>query len=108
MNTLITARNLWHNPRSAYSPRVFTYSGRPLFEHRSVRVFKNPAGSWDYIFADFAITQRAGFDKAKARAVIDEILDGTGLVADAVANELRKHGFTPKGYADADGEGHAA
>jgi hypothetical protein len=96
--------NPFHNPTSAYSHREFTYDGKCLFEHRGVQVFKNPAGSWDYVIAGMTITQRAGFSKDHAvrRQLIDDILDGTGFEArsEPVCVHLRKLGFTPISYAD--------
>lgn len=102
---MTTITNPWHNPRSAYSPVQFVYRDKPLFTHRGVEVYKNDAGSWDYVVGGMAITQRAGFNKDRAPLVIDEILDGkdTGQfhwVCDTVAAHLRKLGFTPVGYAD--------
>lgn len=82
MNTT-TAKNLWHQSGNSYSKPVFTYTGRALFTYRGVQVFKNPAGSWDYILNGAAITQRAGFSKDKAPAIIDALLSGRDEYAGA-------------------------
>jgi hypothetical protein len=101
----VICQNLWHRPDSAYSQRQFVYRGKCLFEHRGVKIYKNPAGSWDCTFNGVTITQRAGFHKETAAELIDGILDGTAVmpVADAVANHLRAAGHTPKAYSDPEG-----
>lgn len=95
-----SATNLFHNPQSAYSSKVLNYDGRCLFNHRDVEVFKNPRGSWDYIFAGAVITQRAGFSAARAKELIDDILDGREYRSDAVADHLEAHGFTVLRYSE--------
>ena len=100
----VTTLNPFHRPTSAYSPKTFTYAGPCLLEHRGVQVFKNAQhASWDYVFQGVTITQRAGFTAASAREVIDNILDGKGNEwrPENVCEHLRKHGHTPKSYADA-------
>lgn len=96
----MTATNPWFRPNNPYSVRQFNYPGRCLFTYRGVEVYKNPAGSWDYILDGVAITQRAGFSADKAPAIIDAILDGDEYTycADAVCEHLRAHGFQPQAY----------
>lgn len=93
----VEVRNPWYNPQSSYSRRVFCYSGKCLFSHRGVSVYRNVAGSWDYVIGGCAITQRAGFDRTKAAAIIDGLLDGTEerYVAQAVHDHLVSLGFRP-------------
>ncbi len=71
----ITVTNPWHDAaRISNSKPVLSYEGRCLLSHRGVEVYKNPAGSWDYVYEGMAITQRAGFSQERARLLIDELL----------------------------------
>lgn len=99
-------RNLWHNPKSAYSKETFCYPGKILFSHRGVDVYKNPSGSWDYVLGDVTITQRAGFRPDGAALIIDDKLDGKNhsYSSDAVADYLQSMGFTPLSYSDSGNE----
>lgn len=92
MNAIIT-KNPWFKPQSAYSRREYRYEGKPLAEHRGVQVFKNSAGSWDWVISGMTVGQRAGFHKDRFAAAMDELLDGKWPCAQAVAEHLRFHGF---------------
>ncbi len=71
----ITVTNPWHDAaRISNSKPVLSYEGRCLLSHRGVEVYKNPAGSWDYVYEGMAITQRAGINKGRACDIIDGIL----------------------------------
>lgn len=90
-----TVPNPWfRGPISPYSKPTFTYPGKSLLAYRGFDVFRNPEGSWDYLFDGLPITQRAGFDPAKGREIIDEILSGkVWVTGDVVRKHLRDHGI---------------
>lgn len=71
------AVNLWYNPSRSPGPAIFSYPGESLLNYRGVDVFKNPAGSWDYVLNGATIAQRAGFNREGAKDNIDGLLDGT-------------------------------
>lgn len=71
-----TATNPWYNPSYCGSKPVLSYDGRCLLSYRGVEIYKNAAGSWDYLLGDCAIAQRGGFDAEKSKAMIDEMLAG--------------------------------
>ena len=73
---MLTVTNPWHRPTYHDSKPNLSYAGRCLLSYRGVEVYKNPAGSWDYIYKGMAIAQRAGFHKDRAIALIDEMLAG--------------------------------
>jgi hypothetical protein len=97
---MTTTRNPFHNPQSGYSRTTFTYHGGPLFTHRGVTVYKNDAGSWDYVFEGVTIAQRAGFTKEGATRIIDEMMDGLSPHSDAVRDHLRANGHKTMSYAE--------
>ncbi len=71
----ITAINPWYDAaRISNSKPVLAYEGNRLLSYRGVDVYRNLSGSWDYLYNGMAITQRAGFNKDRARAIIDGIL----------------------------------
>lgn len=84
-----TAKNLWHVSGNSNSKPFYTYTGRVLLEYRGVQVFKNPAGSWDYVLNGATITQRAGFDAGRARVIIDTLLAGNEMSAAAVLAHIK-------------------
>jgi hypothetical protein len=85
----ITVRNLWHEPREGEAPRFYTYPAKCYFEHRDVRVYKNPAGSFDFVLGDATIMQRGGYKTA--REVINECLDIGSLCSATVLAHIRNH-----------------
>lgn len=86
-----TARNLWA-PRNPHMRETFTYHTPPRFECSGVAVYRNPAGSWDFVYAGAVIAQRAGFSKEGALAVIDGLLNGTNaLTSDVVRVHIAAH-----------------
>ena len=93
--TPTTVPNPWFcSPTSPCNKPTFTYPGKPLLEYRGFAVFKNPEGSWDYLFDGLPITQRAGFDPAKGREIIDDILAGkVWITGDLVRKHLQDHGI---------------
>lgn len=96
-----TAINPWRNQKPPYAtlgPEKFEYNGKPLLTYRGVEVYKNPCGSWDYVFDGMTITQRSGFTKDGAPGVIDEIFGGKSLCNQNIADHLTRHGFTPLSY----------
>ena len=91
--TPTTVPNPWFCSPSPYSKPTFTYPGKSLLTYRGFDVFKNPEGSWDYLFDGLPITQRAGFDPTKGREIIDEILAGkVWITGDVVRKHLRDRG----------------
>ena len=92
--TPTTVPNPWFCSPSPYSKPTFMYRGKPLLEYRGFAVFKNPERSWDYVFAGLPITQRAGFDPAKGREIIDDILAGkVWITGDLVRKHLQDCGI---------------
>jgi len=90
----LTVINPWHKASYEGSKPTLSYDGNCLLSYRGVEVYWNPRGSYDYTLKGMAITQRAGMsDKAKARAVIDALLDGDEATwrCDAVAAHIAKH-----------------
>jgi hypothetical protein len=83
------AKNLWHDSQSRSSKPFYTYTGRVLLSYRGVQVFKNPAGSWDYVLNGATITQRAGFEAGRARGIIDTLLAGDEMSAPAVMAHIK-------------------
>jgi hypothetical protein len=87
-----TAINLWHNPINSDSKPVLSYEGRCLLSYRGVEIYKNPAGSWDYLLSDCAIAQRGGFDAERSKAMIDEMLAGQcPLLSKEVKAHIAQH-----------------
>lgn len=97
---MITTVNPFHNPQIAYSRPSFLYDGKALFTHRDVYVYKNPAGSWDHVFAGMTIAQLAGFLRETVAAFIDDVLDGRQPRNETICAHLRAHGHSPKSYAE--------
>lgn len=100
MNTT-KAINPWFSPHYSQCAPVLEYTGKPELVYRGVAVFYNYRGSYDYIMAGMAITQRAGLSsKERGRAVIDAILDGRDngqfpWVCETVRKHLVGLGFSP-------------
>ena len=94
-------RNPWADATQVRGAPFFEHDGPKLGEWRGVEVFKNPAGSFDFVLNGCALTLRAGFDPQGFRAVVDEILNGERAVADTVAAHLRACGHSPLTFAEA-------
>jgi hypothetical protein len=96
MDTIVTI-NPWHHNERGECDETFSYDGKKLFEYRGVTVYKNVAGSWDYVFQGMTITQRAGFHGQMGAMFIDAILDGTVPVYNlTVYNHLVAGGEHPR------------
>jgi hypothetical protein len=94
--TLI-AINPWHHNERGECDETFSYDGKCLLDYRGVSIYKNVAGSWDYVFDGMTITQRAGFDPTRAQNIIDAILDGGDEIYDlTVYNHLLAGGQHPR------------
>jgi hypothetical protein len=98
LETPIKVINPWHTKHNIYSRPFFEYFDKPIFTYRGVNVYKNYAGSWDYVLGDTAITQRAGFRKEASPAIIDSLLDGQSPVSDIVADHIKSCGHNPLTY----------
>lgn len=86
---VVTARNLWHRSMLDESRPVYTYTGRKLFEYRGVALYRNVAGSIDYVFAGATITQRGGWSRDTVEAIIDELLAGSEMSSETVREHIR-------------------
>ena len=96
MNTCI---NPWFRKDAPYSRSTYDLEGAPCFQYRGVSVYRR-VSSWLYVLGDTAITERAGFSKDNAPAVIDAILDGACPVGDAVAVHIRANGHKGLTYGE--------
>jgi len=92
-----TVKNPWFRKDSPYSVREYQLDGAPIFEHRSVTVYKRTQ-SWMYVLGDTAITERSGFTKANAPGIIDALLDGRDCSSDGVIAHLRANGHKGLSY----------
>jgi hypothetical protein len=93
----IIAINPWHHNERGECDETFSYDGKCLLDYRGVSVYKNVAGSWDYIFDGMTITQRAGFSPEVAPLIINFILDGKEDVINlTVYNHLVVGGQHPR------------
>lgn len=90
-------RNPWFRKDNPYSVQTYKVEGAPVFEHRSVSVYRR-SQSWLYVLGDTAITERAGFKKDAAPGIIDAILDGLEPSSDNVVSHLRANGFKALSY----------
>ena len=88
-----TVTNPWFRKDGPYSSPTYSLDRDPVFEYRGVKVYKTRSGSYLYALNGSAITERAGFTKARAPEVIDEILDGGAPSSDVVVATLRASGF---------------
>ena len=95
MNTSI--KNPWFRKDSPYSRSMYEIDGAPCFQYRGVSVYQR-ASSWLYVLGDTAITERAGFTKANAPAIIDALLDGREPSSDGVVTHLRANGHKALRY----------
>jgi hypothetical protein len=97
--TMNRYRNPWHKTLNMPKPEFYENSAPVVFEYRGVTVYKLFNHGFDFVFEGCCITQRAGCDRgAKARAAIDEILDGNQPVDSNVADHLTKYGFPALTY----------
>lgn len=92
-------RNPWFRKDGPYSRPTYEIEGAPIFEYRGVSVFQR-SQSWLYVLGDTAITERAGFRKEAAPAIIDGLLDGGEPSADEVAQHLRANGHKALTYGE--------
>lgn len=92
-----TVKNPWFRKDGPYSRPMYELEGVPVFQYRGVDVYRRTQ-SWMYVLGDTAITERAGFNKAAAPAIIDEILDGLTPSGDAVVAHLRANGHKALTY----------
>ncbi len=90
-------RNPWFREEYRSSRQMYELDGDPVFQYRGVSVYRR-SQSWLYVLGDTAITERAGFEKAKGAALVDEILDGQTPSADAVVLHLRRNGHKALSY----------
>lgn len=87
----MTYINPWYRPGHGSGPTL-TYKRPPLLIYRGVEVFKNPAGLWDYALDGMVITQRAGFERDRACAIIDGLLAlEDPLMCEAVRAHIEAH-----------------
>ncbi len=91
-------RNLWFKSCNIPRPEFYQNDAPKVLEHRGVEVFKLWETSFDFVIGGACITQRAGASKAKA--VIDEILDGKSCVSEEVKTHLVSLGFKAYSYSD--------
>ena len=94
-------KNPWFRKDGPYSVREYVLDGAPIFSYRGVDVYKR-SQSWMYVLGDTAITERAGFDKAKAPSLIDDLLDGHEASSDNVVSHLRANGHKGLSYDEYD------
>ena len=67
---------VWNNKhRSSNWPT--TRTDKAIFEYRGVSVFKSSFRCWDYVKDQVCITQLAGFNKERAKEIIDNFTDST-------------------------------
>ncbi len=92
-----SVKNPWFRKDGPYSRPMYEIDGAPVFQYRGVSVYRR-SQSWLYVLGDTAITERAGFEKAKGAALVDEILDGQTPSADAVVLHLRRNGHKALSY----------
>ena len=100
MSKQITVRNPWFHKDGPYSRPAYELTGKPVFQHRGVDVYKRTQ-SFMYVLGDTAIDERVGFKKETATQIIDALLDGEDAAADAVVAHLRANGFKGYSYSEA-------
>lgn len=91
-------RNPWFKSCNTPRPEFYENDAPKVFSYRGVDVYKLRNNSFDYVFSGCCITQRAGFKKESAPAIIDEILDGNQPVDNEVAHHLITHGHKALTY----------
>lgn len=87
---MIKYRNLWHGKTNLYGPEFFEHDGRKIDTRRGVEVYRNPAGSFDFVVGGACVGMRAGYSTSEG---LDDLLDGRQCCSQEVANHLRAHGF---------------
>ena len=87
---MIKYRNLWHWKTNLYGPEFYEHDGRKIATHRGVYVYRNPAGSFDFVIAGACVGMRAGYSTSEG---LDDLLDGRQCCSQEVANHLRSNGF---------------
>ncbi len=92
-------RNPWANDTLVRRPAFYENNARAVYAANGWTVYKTHERGYDYVFADCAITQRAG--ASDPAGTIARILSGEEFVHDEVGAHLRAHGLTCKTYADA-------
>jgi hypothetical protein len=78
--------NPWYNKHYGSGQKYFTCDKPPVFIYRDVKVYEF-LGTFRYMYRDFCITERAGFNKQFAKHFIDDILDNTETSRDKYGAE---------------------
>ncbi len=98
-------KNKYLNPWSELTkrgyPEFYENDARCVGRHRGVSVFKINDHQFDYVFADVAITQLAGFSSDRLVEIVDSMLDGERPLCNASVKHLKAHGFDAITYDEA-------
>lgn len=93
----VSVKNPWYREEYRNSRPTYEIEGAPCFQHRGVSVYRL-VSSWLYVLGDCAITERAGFNKERARTLIADILEGRTPSGYEVVKHLRANGHKALSY----------